>query len=138
MTKILSNVVEEIKTTIGNRPIESGGIIGGERDTITAFCFDNGEHLSEYIPNVSFLNSQIKAWHEKDIEFYGIIHSHPSYSPKPSNEDLAYALKIKEKNPFLSHIIFPILIKNEKNEPIIFFYELINQKFVEIDVKIIN
>ena len=137
MIKILQTVINKIESTIGKEPIESGGIIGGNNNTITHFYFDNANNRSDYVPNVGLLNEVIVLWSKEDVELYGVVHSHPIYSPKPSKEDLEYALKLKENNPFLEIIIFPIVIKNNRNETEINFYQLIGDMFTKIDVEIV-
>ena len=132
---ITIEVIRQIKETIGTYPIESGGIIGGSDTCITHFCFDASSKENEYTPNVSFLNGKIKEWADNDVSFLGIIHSHPSFSTSHSKEDLDYAIKLKEKNPFLSRIIFPIVILKEKDIEL-HFYELVDKSFIKIPYEI--
>jgi len=136
LIKVLKSVIDKIKSTIGQEPIESGGIIGGKDNTITHFCFDNANNHSDYVPNVELMNKVIEEWANEDVMLYGVIHSHPFYSPKPSKEDLRYALKLKENNPFLDPIIFPILIRNKQEEIEVYFYQLIDNDFKQIEVEI--
>ena len=81
------------------------------------------------------MNKVISSWSEEDVSLYGIIHSHPNYSPEPSQEDLQYALKLRENNPFLEVLIFPILLKNEKGDCEIYFYQLIDDVFAKINIE---
>lgn len=130
--QITQEVINQIQKTIGTYPIETGGIIGGSDTCITHFCFDDHNSENSYVPNVSFLNEAIKKWANENVEFLGIIHSHPSFSTGPSLEDLKYAVNLKRKNPFLNRLFFPIVIDNK-----IVFYELLNDKFVKIDFEVI-
>lgn len=79
--KILRSVYEHIRTTIGARRPEEGGMLltndGGI--TITQFIEDSHGSCSGtiYSPNVDFLNKEIKNSRNKGTYFVGIVHSHP-------------------------------------------------------------
>ena len=138
MYYIDSNIHQEIIETIGNSPIESGGIIGIKNNIICKFYFDkHSNHKNDkYIPNVESLNNVILDWYELNIEFIGIVHSHPNSCNIPSLDDLTYAKKLKQHNPSLKKILFPIVTK-ESHCIEITFYEFDND-FSRVNVKIIN
>lgn len=130
--QITQEVINQIQKTIGTYPIETGGIIGGSDTCINHFCFDDHKSENSYVPNVSFLNEIITEWASEDVEFLGIIHSHPDFSSGPSLEDLQYAVELKKRNPFINRLFFPIVIDHK-----IHFYELKNDEFVKIDFEVI-
>ena len=108
MWYIDSSVYKDILETIGNAPIESGGIIGIKNNVICAYYFDKCTYNKEskYVPNISRLNSVIKKWHKQGIEFAGIVHSHPNSYNKPSLSDGDYAKILMENNNFLNRLFF--------------------------------
>lgn len=138
MYYINNSILKKIEKTIGNSPIESGGIIGIKKNIICAFYFDkkNYNHLSEYYPNYKTLNKVIKRWGKHGIMFAGIIHSHPNLYNKPSIIDYNYAKKILDSNYLLEKLIFPIVTFKEKVMEIS-FYEL-QDYFIEIEVKVLK
>ena len=141
MYYIYSNVYEEIIKTIGNAPIESGGIIGIKNNIICKFYFDKSEsrHNTMYIPNTKVLNYIIDKWADSNIDFAGIVHSHPNSCTTPSLEDYYYATNLKQLNPTLKKILFPIVTIENKIVNIT-FYEFDNnfspESFKIIDNKL--
>jgi|SRR6266571_4947203 len=110
-------VYESIKETIGSKPAETGGILGGSLQTwqVTHFFFDEGNRKQSgiaYSPNNPLLNHIIKThWQPQGIEYLGSIHSHPAHVPSPSAGDGVYArriLDIKELPCLLTPIVTTI------------------------------
>lgn len=126
MIYINSRVYNEIMYTIGNAPIESGGILGMKDGEICAFYFDKGASTSydAYIPNIKVLNEVIKRWSKRGIRFFGIVHSHANGYDKPSYNDEVYARNLLEQNPSLRSLVFPILT-NYNGEKKLSCYEYI-------------
>src|SRR5947209_13871261 len=93
-------VLAAICETIGTRKAESGGILGGCRQTgeVTHFCFDADAQRSSviYTPNTKFLNAVKREWQQQEIDFLGSVHSHPSYIRHPSAGDEVYVRRILE------------------------------------------
>ena len=91
---------------------ESGGIIGAEDGIVTQFVHDCGlqghEHCV-YIPDTERLNRMINEWSQTDIQFVGLVHSHPPMGNKLSVGDLKYITSIM-KCCELSVFYFPIVI----------------------------
>ncbi len=98
--QMTSEVFGLIKATIGAKPAETGGILGGNRKTgeVTRFYFDvraKDTGNSFYTPNTKNLNYIIKhRWKKQGIDFIGCIHSHPPYTHTPSFGDEVYATRI--------------------------------------------
>ena len=80
-------------------PPETGGILGGYKDVISAYEFDrleeNCSHNS-YSPNIGYLNGIIQQWSDKGIELYGIFHSHSSSETTLSLPDRGNIQRIME------------------------------------------
>ena len=94
---------------------EIGGILGGKTGVITHFVLDRGLKTNRtdfYIPNTVYLNEVLAQWQDSNIEFYGILHTHPHGGEALSFADKAYIDKIlrtcsKEGQPLYFPIILP-------------------------------
>jgi proteasome lid subunit RPN8/RPN11 len=112
--QLAPDVYEAIGQTIGEKPAESGGILGGQRRTghVTHFFFDeNAVDLGtgSYTPNVEELSAVIKQqWRPQGIDYVGSIHSHPACSPSPSAGDAEYARRILDALE-LPYLFVPIV-----------------------------
>ena len=79
--RIYRSVYEKIKSTIGSKYPEEGGMLltddGGY--TVTEFVYDSKGSRSggTYSPNTAFINEQIRLHNNAGAYFKGIIHSHP-------------------------------------------------------------
>jgi proteasome lid subunit RPN8/RPN11 len=112
--KLTPAVFEHIRETIGMKKAETGGILGGCRETgeVTHFFFD--EAASEqsgvaYTPNNTTLNNVLKTeWRPQGIDYVGSIHSHPPYYRRPSLGDEVYAKRILEALD-LPYLLCPIV-----------------------------
>lgn len=108
-------VFAQIKETIGERKAESGGILGGCRETgeVTHFYFDEAPKERNgvaYTPNNAKLNPVIKTeWKPQGIEFLGSIHSHPAFYTHPSPGDETYARRILDAME-LPYLLVPIVM----------------------------
>lgn len=104
-------VYKEILNTIGEIDSESGGILGGKGLHCQKFYFDSTSTNSSntYKPNILKTNEMIKQWYDSDIEFIGIIHSHPKNIKQLSYSDKQYAYRLMKLNSF-SHFIMIICI----------------------------
>ena len=94
--RIRRSVIEQIKNTVGQRQPETGGALGGNRNSgeITEYFFDEGAYVSgvEYRPNRDAVNTAIRNWPSAD--FVGIVHSHPRGVPFPSGMDISSAISL--------------------------------------------
>ena len=124
--KILNQVYQKIIDTIGQAPIESGGIIGVRDGTICAYYFDEGNSSpTEYKPDTQKINSVIQTWAKERIAFAGIVHSHPNGLKLLSKGDEEYARNILNDTK-LEKLIFPI-VTIESGVAEITFYEISNK-----------
>jgi proteasome lid subunit RPN8/RPN11 len=105
-------VLSAICETIGTRKAESGGMLGGNRQTgeVTHFSFDADARQSSviYTPNTAFLNTVKREWREQGIDFLGSVHSHPRYICHPSAGDEVYVrriLDVLDVSYMLVHIV---------------------------------
>ena len=113
--KMTEAVVREIYRTIGKRPAEFGGALGGDRETglITHFQFDDAASRTgaTYSPNTDFLNKLFADdWNPKGINLLGFVHSHPRGFRHPSGGDLYYAHQILTAIPELPQLFLPIVM----------------------------
>lgn len=110
-------VYKEIVNTIGKAEPESGGIMGGKGLHCQKFYFDSTSRSSSnsYKPNTLKTNEVIKQWYSDNIEFIGIIHSHPENITQLSYSDIEYAHKLMQLNSF-SHFIMIICVCSPTKE----------------------
>jgi hypothetical protein len=89
---VLLNIIK----TIGLRPAESGGILGGKSNTLTHYGFDKTSDATRvtYSPDVEAVNKQLNLWNESAVRLSAFVHSHPGKNNKPSGGDLVYAKSI--------------------------------------------
>lgn len=100
---ISKKVYTEIKSTIGYLKPECGGIIAVDQNNrISDFYFDAdaGYGKISYVPSRIILQNYIrKFWQEKNLQFCGIVHSHPLCNAcVPSSIDIKMARKIMAAN----------------------------------------
>ena len=96
---ITDEVANQIETTIGSLPAETGGFLGTSDDkNIDHFYFDRTAETSAvtYTPNVTAVNQKLKEWTEAGVRLVGNIHSHPEGYTQPSSADVKYAQRIME------------------------------------------
>jgi hypothetical protein len=112
--KITADVWQEIKKTIGKLPPESGGMLGGCRDTntISTYYFDNSAQTtgSAYSPDVQVVNTILDKWNNDGIQLMGMIHSHPDTYRQPSSSDEEYAKRIISACKGMTQFFMPIVI----------------------------
>lgn len=99
-------VWREIRDKVGSLPPESGGILGGSGSRVTRFFFDKDASVTcfTYEPSYQTLNRVIEEWALEDVEFLGILHSHPSCGGALSPSDVRYARDIMRENPELGYV----------------------------------
>ncbi len=110
---IKSSVIELINNSIGKNKNESGGIIGSKDNVITDYIYDRECKKDEYIPNVIWLNREIKKWGNYGVRFEGMIHSHNS-NEKLSYADIEYARKIIRMNEIKKIHMFLYILTEKK------------------------
>lgn len=97
MTK---EVYDQILDTIAVQPPETGGVLGRKNGIICKYFYDDNADINQYryVPNVEKINTILDQWLKDDIEFAGIIHSHPEDVNELSYADIHYARKILQEN----------------------------------------
>lgn len=135
--KILREVVSEIKASFEAYKTECGGLLGIKDSIVCEFLFDSGtNNIAEYSPNISFFNESLKMWAEKDINFAGIIHSHPNDCRILSYEDESTIEKIYKAIECDYALYFPIFTLCKK-KAIITVYKYENGKIERDEIEII-
>lgn len=111
--KILKTTYFLIMSQYRPAPPEQGGILGMANGYVTEYIHDNAYVESEsavYIPDTAFLNNCIQKWALNDIEFCGLVHSHPSGQKTLSSSDLEYIKKLYKNNPRLEKTYYPLIV----------------------------
>ena len=113
--RLIAEVYDQIKDTVGALPAEHGGMLGGELSsgTISHFAFDNSANRSSatYSPDHEAINKVLKQdWNPADIRLLGFVHSHPAGSRRPSHGDEIYAERILDYNQDQEFLWLPIVI----------------------------
>jgi hypothetical protein len=113
--RITREVLDQINNTIGSRPAEHGGILGGDLDEgiVRHFHFDlTGRRTGvTYSPDVRALTRLFKdVWKPSGVRMLGFVHSHPRTCRRPSSGDLAYSQDILERNDQLSSLLLLIVV----------------------------
>lgn len=106
------NVLAEIYRSIGKRPAESGGMLGGEGEEISRYHFDETSRTSKatYTPDHVSLTSLLKNdWNPSNTRLKGFVHSHPGRFDRPSGGDKVYAGRILEAIDDLKLLWLPIV-----------------------------
>jgi hypothetical protein len=110
----MRSVVEEIRKTIGGKPAEQGGVLGGSRKdgVVRHFYFDEtaARTGTTYSPDNITINKLLRdEWNPTEINLLGFVHSHRGLR-QPSRGDLDYARKILAAIPELKRLYLPIVI----------------------------
>ncbi len=112
--RMTPQVFAAICETIGTRRAETGGILGGNRQTgeVTHFFFDETPRQKTsvlYEPNTARLNEvRRNQWKPEGIAYLGSIHSHPPSFRRPSGGDEESAKRILEVLE-VPYILVPIV-----------------------------
>ena len=96
---ITDEVANQIETTIGSLPAETGGFLGtSDGKNIDYFYFDHTAETSAvtYTPNVAAVNRKLKEWTEAGDRLVGNIHSHPEGYTRHYSADIKYDQRIME------------------------------------------
>lgn len=97
-----SEVYEHIKNTIGSKPPETGGLLGGDRarGMVTHFYYDTTSCRSgaAYTPDIRAAARVLKEWNDQGVRLIGVVHSHPSSFSRPSGADCQYVERILQAN----------------------------------------
>lgn len=110
---IFDTVLEKIQATIGSRRPESGGALLGSygNSLIVDFLFDDaGETTgSTYVPSVDLSERVRGQERERNLQFKGVVHSHPGSFDRPSGPDEHSFGAGLDANPELPRYLAPIV-----------------------------
>lgn len=105
-------VYNDIKTSIGSMPAESGGVLLGNSNSLVIECFVfdlmAATNQTVYQPNTKFLNSVLKG---RENQFLGIAHSHSKGGRTLSQQDrnAAWSNMTSPGNPHLHAYMMPLI-----------------------------
>ncbi|MEI6424915.1 MAG: Mov34/MPN/PAD-1 family protein, partial [Lentisphaerota bacterium] len=110
---IFDEVINDIEENIAAYPAERGGLLFGPsgRDVIALFVPDKTAHTSSVTYTIS-KEMSVKApeiERTTNLEYKGVIHSHPSSFDRPSSGDHAAAANALKLNPHMCRFFMPIL-----------------------------
>lgn len=108
------SVHDQIAATVGSIPAESGGMLGGRRNSSTVEHFfrdDAGATTATtYYPDMAAVNRQLREqWNPAGVNLLGFIHSHPRGSASPSMHDRDYSRRIITAIPAMTRMLLPIV-----------------------------
>ena len=130
-----AEVYEQIKSTIGCRRPEQGGILGSsDGKHIDHYYFDKtaDRTSASYTMDTKALNEVIHNWNDNDIRLVGIIHSHPYGITKPSYGDMETAKRIIESIDVQGRFFTPIVQVSPKLNGEITIYPYTFEQTVEM------
>ena len=115
-------VFEEIRSTVGLKRPETGGILGGrfEDGVVREFSFDHAARRTSvtYSPDCTSLNQLLSEdWNPRGIRMLGFVHSHPNCLREPSWGDIQYAERILNHNEDLPELYLPIVFPSSDYKP---------------------
>lgn len=113
--RVAISIPRSIMNTVGAAPPESGGILGGLKDSddITEFIRDDGGTWTgtTYTPDHEGLNRMLRDdWKPRGLDFKGFVHSHPDGYTQLSPRDLEYIRRIFDCNPGMQVFMAPIVL----------------------------
>jgi len=118
MLKIKDVLYHQLLESMPIVPPETGGILGGNNNTISELFFDKIEYnevFASYKPNISLLNRCIWKWHNVGIEFMGCFHTHPVSQRTLSQADKKYIDAIMRAIPVKNTVLyFPLIIPKKE------------------------
>ena len=112
-----AEVYEQIRSTIGVRRPENGGILGSSDGVhIDHYYFDSTSDRSAvtYTMDHKALNEVIHSWNDNGVDLIGIIHSHPAGCTQPSYGDMLMAKRIIETMDVKGRFFTPIVQVSSK------------------------
>lgn len=111
---ITKDVLRRIEQEIADRPPEQGGALLGPPGfpAVTRFIYDSWAHTTgaSYVPSDKLIEMVPRIERQEDLEFKGIIHSHPAGIGHPSGQDIYGPFtRALNENPHLPFFLGPIL-----------------------------
>ena len=114
---IFDTVLDTISSSIGQRPVETGGALLGSYggSLIVDFLFDEEGDVTgaTYVPSARLTQVVQKNELERYLQFKGIVHSHPGTLDSPSGPDEESFLAGLESNLELGRYLAPIITLRE-------------------------
>jgi proteasome lid subunit RPN8/RPN11 len=113
--KITRSAYDAIRNSIGDQKAETGGILGGNRETgiISHFHFDAEASRGEafYTPDCDTLNTLLdQVWNPKGVRLMGFVHSHPPCTRRPSGADHDYVKQLLRDNRSMQVFFLPLVM----------------------------
>lgn len=93
---VRAGVLQKILHEIGERPPETGGLLGMQEETVVRFWFDAGgvSLPHAYLPDISGCEAIINGpWRDEGVQVCGFVHSHRDM-PCPSVPDRRYMYRL--------------------------------------------
>lgn len=105
---------EKMFASIGSRPAESGGALGGTRrsSVVEHLHLDESASMTSvtYYPDITAVNETLRRdWNPRGINLMGFAHSHPRGATRPSANDLEYSERILRAIPAMGRMLLPIV-----------------------------
>jgi molybdopterin/thiamine biosynthesis adenylyltransferase len=114
---IFDTVLEKISLTIGSRPVETGGALLGAygNSLIVDFVYDQEGEVTgaSYVPSANLTRLVQQNELERNLQFKGVIHSHPGTYDSPSGRDEESFLAGLKANLELGRYLAPIVTLRE-------------------------
>jgi len=111
---VTEDVLRRVEQEIADHPPERGGALLGPLGSpaITRFIYDSRAHTTgaSYVPSDELIDEVPRIERHEDLEFKGIIHSHPGSMGHPSGQDIYGPFtRALNENPHLLFFLGPIL-----------------------------
>jgi molybdopterin/thiamine biosynthesis adenylyltransferase len=117
---LFDSVLETIAYSIGRRPAETGGALLGAYSSslIIDFVYDREGEVTgaSYIPSAGLTQLVQRNEIDRNMQFKGVVHSHPGTFDSPSGPDAESFLAGLRANPELGRYLAPIVTLQEGND----------------------
>ena len=114
---IFDTVLETIASTIGSRPAETGGALLGSygNSLIVDFVYDEDGEVTgaSYVPSAGLTQLVQRNELDRNLQFKGVVHSHPGNYDSPSGPDEDSFLAGLKANLELGRYLAPIITLQE-------------------------
>lgn len=114
---IFDSVFDTICSTIGSRPAETGGALLGsyENSLVVDFVYDEEGAVTgaSYVPSVNLTHVVQRNELDRNLQFKGVVHSHPGTYDTPSGPDEESFFAGLQANLELGRYLAPIITLQE-------------------------
>ena len=118
--RIFDEVLEAIEFHIARHEPERGGLLFGpmNRDVAALFMPDEGARSSSVTYTISrdMCQRAPEIERETNLEYKGVVHSHPDSFDHPSTGDQSAAANALQLNPHMGKFFMPIVTANREGE----------------------